>query len=126
MTQAPADYAEALAEATNQTRTAEGLDAVGRSACAARAARERAAELVGQDLEHRPLTDVTRACAPGGRISENLVDSAADPDAVVEAWMRSPGHRNNIVDPAQVEMGIGCVPSGDGVLCSQLFLARDE
>jgi uncharacterized protein YkwD len=53
------------------------------------------------------------------------VNSTADPSAVVNAWMDSPGHRNNIVDPAQRSMGIGCVPSGDKLLCSQLFLAEE-
>jgi len=53
------------------------------------------------------------------------VNSTADPSAVVSAWMDSPGHRNNIIDPAQRAMGIGCVPSGDKLLCSQLFLAEE-
>jgi uncharacterized protein YkwD len=43
-------------------------------------------------------------------IAENLawgVGSMATPRGAVRAWMRSPGHRRNILDPSYREIGIG-------------------
>ena len=54
--------------------------------------------------------------------AENLSRAAADPDAVVTAWMGSPGHRANLLDPQLNAMGVGCVPDAEAMLCSQIFL----
>jgi len=84
---------------------------------------ERAEALVGEEeLEHAPLAPVIESCAPLTTAAENLVNSTAAPAEVVEAWLGSPGHRANIVDPALTELGIGCVPDGAKLLCSQVFL----
>lgn len=115
-------YARALAAHTNTEREGLGLAPLAPSTCARRAARARAAALVGGPLEHAPLSGVSRACAPGGRVAENIVRSGEPPAAVVAAWMGSPGHRNNIVDPRLTELGVGCVPDGDDYLCAQIFL----
>jgi uncharacterized protein YkwD len=121
----PSDYARRLLLETNAARIAEGLPRLDRSRCAEREARRRAGELRGQELEHRPLVDVAKRCAPGGRAAENLVDSAESAADVVQAWMASPGHRNNIVDPALTAVGIGCVRHEDGLVCSQVFLGDE-
>ncbi|GGS46794.1 CAP domain-containing protein [Streptomyces griseoviridis] len=44
---------------------------------------------------------------------ENAARGQADADAVMDAWMNSPGHRANILDRAFEEIGIG-VHAGDG------------
>lgn len=115
------EYAVQLVEATNQARAELGLDELEWSDCAAQEGRKRAADLIGRDLEHAPLNGVLEAC-DAAKAAENLVNSSANPAEVVEAWMASPGHRNNIVDPELTEIGIGCVEDGEKVLCSQLFL----
>lgn len=121
--QDPDTYATRLVEVTNEARASLDLPELSPSTCAERAARDRAEDLLDEDeLAHAPLGEVTKECAPGARAAENLVDSDASPPDVVEAWMGSPGHRNNIVDPALREIGIGCVESDKGMLCSQLFL----
>jgi uncharacterized protein YkwD len=119
---APSTYASALVRATEEARTAEGLPELERDRCADRVARERAAALVGEDLEHRPLNAFVEQCAPGHRAAENLVETDRAAAEVVDAWMESPGHRNNIVDPALTRTGVGCAESGSGLVCSQLFL----
>jgi uncharacterized protein YkwD len=43
-------------------------------------------------------------------LGENLAwgaDSASTPLQIVNAWMHSPGHRRNILDPSFTEIGIG-------------------
>jgi uncharacterized protein YkwD len=47
------------------------------------------------------------------RLGENLAWGTgvlAPPGAIVQAWMNSPGHRANILDPGFREIGIGIVP----------------
>ncbi|WP_327281319.1 MULTISPECIES: CAP domain-containing protein [unclassified Streptomyces] len=46
-------------------------------------------------------------------LGENIARGQADPDAVMNAWMNSPGHRANILNCAFKEIGIG-VHKGDG------------
>lgn len=116
-------YAAELLTLTNEVRAEEGLDALVDSACAQDAALSRAQALVGQEeLEHGPLGPVIESCAPLTTAAENLVNSTAPPAEVVEAWLGSPGHRANIIDPELTELGIGCVPDGAQLLCAQIFL----
>lgn len=120
---APA-YAAALTRAANDARRAEGLPALERSRCLDRMALPRARALVGRPLEHRPMTDVAERCAPGSRVAENLVESDATPAEVVDAWLGSAGHRNNLVDPGLRSVGTGCAPSEQGLVCAQLYLGE--
>ncbi|WP_127573409.1 CAP domain-containing protein [Georgenia faecalis] len=118
-----AAYADALVSATNAARDAEGLEGLLGSACAREAAQQRAEALVGdEELVHAPLAPVIADCAPMTTAAENLVNSAATPEEVVDAWLGSPGHRANIVDPALTEIGIACVDDDGLMLCSQVFL----
>ncbi|MFC4553886.1 CAP domain-containing protein [Georgenia faecalis] len=108
---------------TNAARREEGLAALTVSMCARAAAQERAEVLVGEEeLVHAPLAPVIEDCAPMTTAAENLVNSTAAPEEVLEAWLGSPGHRANIVDPALTEIGIACVDDDGQALCSQVFL----
>jgi hypothetical protein len=40
---------------------------------------------------------------------------------VVRGWMESPGHRENLLQPAHTHMGVSVVPSGDRLHVTQLF-----
>lgn len=119
----PGSYATELVELTNETRVEEGLPELAVSACAREAGLQRAAALVDEvELTHASMAPVIDACAPLTTAAENLVNSTAEPIEVVEAWLGSPGHRANIVDPDLTEIGIGCVPDAEKMLCSQVFL----
>ena len=119
----PDDYATALLAATNDARTAQGLVALDPSDCATGAAAQRAQDLVGAaSLEHAPLDPVLDACGPATTAAENLSTASEDPAEVVAAWMSSPGHRANILDPALTEVGVACVPDGGRTLCAEVFL----
>jgi uncharacterized protein YkwD len=119
----PETYAAELVVATNAARAEEDLLPLTVSACAGTEALERASALRGgQELEHAPLTPVLEACAPASAAAENLARAAATPDDVVEAWLDSPGHRANLLDPDLAEVGIGCVVDGVEMLCSQVFV----
>ena len=48
---------------------------------------------------------VTRTGYPIGAVGENLARGAASNNEVIDAWMRSPGHRDNIIFPEYTEIG---------------------
>lgn len=120
----PAQTAADLEDLTNDARAGEGLPVLPHSDCATTAAAERAADLIGdQDLDHAPMEPVLDACGVAVA-GENLSRASVPADAVVEAWLGSPGHRANILDPQFTAIGVACVPDGDATLCSQVFLGE--
>jgi uncharacterized protein YkwD len=55
----------------------------------------------------------------GFEVGENIAwatSALATPRAIVEAWMSSPGHRANILDPSYRETGIGVSPHAPAAL----------
>ncbi|UZN04148.1 CAP domain-containing protein [Cellulomonas sp. S1-8] len=120
----PGAYAVAVVESTNTARVADDLPALQVSACAAQAAADRAADLVGAaDLAHAPMDGVIRTCGVS-RAAENLSRASAPAQDVVAAWLDSPGHRNNLLDPDLMQIGVACAPDGPDLVCSQVFLGR--
>ena len=119
----PAQYAAQIVRETNRVRDANRLPQLGGSTCAQNEALQRASHLIGETaLTHASLAGVIADCTPATTAAENLSRAAANPDAVIGAWMNSPGHRSNLLDPALTEIGVGCVLEGQSMLCSQVFL----
>lgn len=117
-----ASYATELVVRTNAVRAAEMLPALAVSTCAATAAERRAQALVGSGLEHAPLDGVAQGCDVGSVSGENLSRASATPTDVVGAWLGSPGHRANLLDPTYTQVGVACVEDDGAMLCSQVFL----
>jgi uncharacterized protein YkwD len=44
-------------------------------------------------------------------VGENVAWNQKSPEAVMHAWMNSPGHRRNILNPSYSEIGVGAVVS---------------
>ena len=60
-------------------------------------------------------------------VGENLFTSTNIPQpvpAAVEGWMKSPGHRENILRPVFRETGVGVWRTGNTYYITQLFLRR--
>lgn len=117
----PTTYANQLRAAADDARAANGLPRLMPADCAAPVALARATALVGNPLVHAPLTPVRTACPSAAVTAENLSRAAAEPRDVVEAWMASPGHRANLLDPTLTAMVVACTHDGNQMLCSQLF-----
>lgn len=59
---------------------------------------------------------------PFGRLAENVAFGFPNPETAVDGWMRSKGHRANILDGEVAETGIGIVRSpGGGLYYCQVF-----
>ena len=111
------NFAEEVLYYVNVERENAGLKPLTLSQGLMEAAEIRAKELTQSFSHTRPDgTDCfTAVKIPYRRIGENVAAGQPTPKDVVEAWMDSPGHRENILDPRFGQMGIGyCFDSDTG------------
>ncbi len=124
----PAPVVAAVLREANATRHEHGSGVLVQDAALTRAALAYARELADRrEIEHLSPTPGRRTFrerieAEGARMrvgGENLarLSSTAEllSDRVVRAWLRSPGHRVNLLDPIFSRTGIGVWLGGDGV-----------
>ncbi|MFI2365705.1 CAP domain-containing protein [Promicromonospora sp. NPDC019610] len=123
----PAQYAAALEDGVNAARAQVGVAELEHDDCLQPVAVERAAALIGApELTHAPLPPVRQSC-PGGLVAENLSRTANPPQTVVQAWLDSPSHQENLVNAELRRGAMGCVVDGGTatapvLVCSHLFL----
>ncbi|MBO8172274.1 MAG: SafA/ExsA family spore coat assembly protein [Bacillaceae bacterium] len=56
---------------------------------------------------------------------ENIAAGQATPQQVMNGWMNSPGHRQNILNPSFTEIGVGYASGGGyGHYWTQMFISR--
>lgn len=98
----------------NNARQSNGLALLGRSECITKAARIWSYNMaLVNTLYHSQLQPmVERECGSGwwSKIGENVGKIGAGPnqsEAVFDAYMKSPGHRANILDPVYQRVGVG-------------------
>jgi uncharacterized protein YkwD len=98
---------------TNAERADAGCAPLGRSPSAGRAAQGYAHELAGESgLSHTgddgsDFSDRMRAAGNARPGAENIARGQDTPEEVVQSWMDSPGHRENILDCSLRTLGIG-------------------
>jgi len=115
-----ADYEQLVVELVNDARADQGLPPLKRSDPLEKAARYHAADL-GQDdyFSHdtydRAGSELDFVCDTWQRITaytsganaENIAAGYTTPQAVVQAWLSSPGHKGNILNTYSRELGVG-------------------
>ncbi|MGH9459428.1 MAG: CAP domain-containing protein [Thermoanaerobaculia bacterium] len=109
--------AEAIVAAMNEERARYGLEPLVSDARLAAAANDRAADMIARGyFAHvdpdgtSPFVTVVRHGYRYQAVGENLAVGYRTAQAVVEEWMRSPGHRENILSPKYAEVGIAIDP----------------
>jgi uncharacterized protein YkwD len=100
------------------------------------AAREHARDMAKHNmLEHTgsdgstPAMRATRAGYSWRAVGENIASGPTTADEVMEGWLASPGHCENLMSPRFSEVGVGYIvdsKSASGVYWAQLFGARKE
>ena len=112
------DYVFAVVDLVNEERAKENIAPVSLNRAATGAAQVRAEEAKKSFSHTRPngtkcFTALAEADITYAAAGENLAGKIKTPEKVVDAWMNSPGHRKNIMDPAFSQIGIGYVASGN-------------
>ena len=117
---------------TNEKRVSAGLQPLSYNSTLADAARRKAANMLAENYwAHNSPSGISpwhwfqQADYKYTHAGENLAKDFASTDRMVEAWMNSPTHRENIVSDKFDEIGIAVVPGNllgeDTVLVVQLF-----
>lgn len=116
----PANPAQQLLDAINEVRAQEGVRPVWPNLLLANAAQAHARALAdGEASGHAglggsdPLQRIRDAGYLPRAFGENIAMGSPVPRLVVEAWMRSPAHRQVLLDPSVQEVGIGGVLTPD-------------
>ncbi|WP_458406859.1 CAP domain-containing protein [Anaerotignum sp.] len=112
------EYVFAVVDLVNEERAKENLAPVTLDRAATTAAQVRAEEAKCCWSHTRPdgrkcFTALTEAGVIYRAAGENLAGRIATPEKVVQAWMDSPGHRKNIMNPRYSQIGIGYVADGN-------------
>lgn len=106
-----ADYEARVLDAVNAQRVAYGYAEVQSWGCIDRYARSWADRLADtQVLVHRSMMSMLRGCS-ATRTAENLASGDISPERVVELWMASPGHRQNLLDGRLTRVGVAATRS---------------
>jgi len=121
--------AEAVFALVNEERARTGIEPVAWSEPAATAAYDHAVDM---DLRDFFAHDNPDGASPGTRLArvgvggrgwgENIARGQASAAAVMDAWMNSPGHRANILNPTYRFLGVGVHTGIDGPWWVQDFL----
>ncbi len=113
-------YEQRVVELVNQARLQAGIPPLKRVEALTAAARYHAADqgqddYVKHDTYDRQNGDLVYVCSTWERIAtfftdprgENIAAGYHSPEAVMDGWMNSPGHRDNILNPSSWEIGVG-------------------
>ena len=123
----PMDVSAQVLELVNQERAKEGLSPLALDEKLTESALIRAGELKISFSHTRPdgspcgtALDETGAYDGASRSGENIAVVYGDAKTVVNAWMDSPGHRSNILDPGFTHMA----SARCGNFWTQMFIGR--
>jgi uncharacterized protein YkwD len=110
----------ALVTLTNQERKRAGLRPLRMNLKLMQAAREHSAHMAQKEhLSHTLggedfLSRINRTGYPFSVAAENIAMSSYPLSHVVHMWMRSPGHRKNILNSHVAEIGVGICKDAKG------------
>lgn len=108
--------------ATNAERTSRGIEAVSAHKCLQKYAVKQARKQAAQErMFHQNLTPIMKKCGMN-HVGENVAYGFDSGEEVVAAWMKSSGHRANILDSTFELIGLAARQSDDGTwYVSQVF-----
>ena len=121
--------AEQVLALVNDERASRGIEPVAWLEPAASAAYDHAVDMDVRDFfDHdnpdgeSPGTRLAQVGLGGRGWGENIARGQHDPISVMFAWMNSPGHRANILNPSYRYLGVGVHTGVDGPWWVQDFL----
>lgn len=130
--QSIAQMEEAIRRGINQQRQKKGLQPLKANTTLGKIARDYSRRMRQEkffshyDANNKSVSD--RVKGAGVRywaVGENLYKSINVPNVIensVQGWMKSPGHRTNILRPEYTETGVGIWKDGNSYHITQIFL----
>lgn len=119
------DFTSEVIRLVNIERANYGLSPLSESSALGDFAQTRSKEIVSLFDHTRPNGNraVNDILALGGlrTCGENIAMGQPTPEAVVDAWMNSPGHRANILKEDFTMIGVGCSFGGGAYYWTQIF-----
>ncbi len=105
-------YVNEVLQLVNEARAKEGLPALALDPGLRQAAQVRASECVGTFSHTRPngasyKTAIAEAGVQSGYTGENVATGHTSARQVVQGWLNSPGHRENVLNENFTRIGIG-------------------
>lgn len=115
------DYAADVVKATNTARANHGVGRLRTNACLQRFARAQAERMAAQGrMSHQSLRPIQRACRVGF-VGENVAVGYPTGRVAVRSWMRSSGHRANILSRNYRLIGVAARRDGNTWYVAQVF-----
>lgn len=112
--QAVGKYENQARAVTNDKRDNHELRQLKRGACVQKWARRQAQKMASNDtMSHQDLGRVMNRCNLSS-VGENVAAGYPTGRAAVKAWMKSPGHRANILRPGYRLLGMAVRTADDG------------
>ena len=124
-----AEFAEEVFRLTNLERAKAGRSQLQHHSELSKAAMLRAKEITSLFSHTRPNGEfydtVSGEFNVACLINENI-GGATTPEAIVEAWMKSDGHRWALLNSSATHLGVGVYKEGDMYNCVQLFSTNPD
>lgn len=118
-------YAEEVIRLVNTERAKRGLSALSARNDLTEYAQLRSTEIANNFSHTRPDGSNPLKYVMGlngiHAAGENIAAGYSSPESVMNGWMNSEGHRNNILSPNYTMIGVGCYKSGDSLYWTQIF-----
>lgn len=119
-------YAAQVVSLVNAERAKHGLSALTMDSSVTAAAQVRAGELYRSFSHTRPdgrscFTALREAGASYSGAGENIAYGQRSPEAVMQAWMNSSGHRANILSNKYTKIGVGYTVKNGVTYWTQMF-----
>ena len=114
---APLDdaYEARIVQLVNAERVAAGLPRLAVSPCADRFAEDWSATMARTGaFAHRPSLGTLLSACRASAVGENIAYGAVSADQMMAMWMKSPGHRANILSSRFTHLGVGAVQTASG------------
>lgn len=119
------DFTSEVVRLVNIERANNGLSPLSEDSALADFAQTRSSEIIQKFSHERPNGNraVKDAMSLGGMrtAGENIAMGQPTPEAVVDAWMNSEGHRKNILTEDFTMIGVGCSYGGGTYYWVQVF-----
>ena len=110
----PANFQNGIHRLTNDIRADHDKGKLAKRKCVKRFAKKQAKKMARQErMFHQALMPIATTCGLMG-VGENVAMGFTSPQGVLDAWMDSTGHRENILNGSFTMLGVGAKQSEDG------------